>query len=57
MIADINECKTGEHLCDTDISECENAKGYYKCVCKSGYEHKCTGKYTTEHFKIIANWS
>ncbi|CAH3164154.1 unnamed protein product [Porites lobata] len=39
--ADINECETGEHLCDTDIAECENAKGHYKCVCKSGHEHKC----------------
>ena len=36
---------------------CDNTKGSYKCVCmwgfsKSGHEHKCTGKYTTEHFKI-----
>ncbi|XP_073250004.1 uncharacterized protein [Porites lutea] len=29
---DINECETGEHLCNTDISECKNNKGSYKCV-------------------------
>ncbi|CAH3183305.1 unnamed protein product, partial [Porites lobata] len=46
---DIDECKTGNDLCDADISECKNIKGSYKCVCKRGIN---TGKYTTEHFKI-----
>ena len=44
--ADINECETGKHHCDSNAF-CNNTKGSYICTCKPGYTGNgvnCTGK-------------
>ena len=44
--ADINECETGKHHCDSNAF-CNNTKGSYNCTCKPGYTGNgvnCTGK-------------
>ena len=47
--ADINECST-THVCNTEISDCVNTEGNYRCECKTGYTQSatsdkvCTGK-------------
>ena len=44
--ADINECETGKHHCDSNAF-CNNTKGCYNCTCKPGYTGNgvnCTGK-------------
>ena len=43
--ADINECETGKHHCDSNAF-CNNTKGSYNCTCKPGYfgnGFNCTG--------------
>ena len=34
--ANINECETGKHHCDSNAF-CKNTKGAYICTCKPGY--------------------
>ncbi|CAH3191500.1 unnamed protein product, partial [Porites evermanni] len=34
--ADINECETGKHHCDSNAF-CNNTKGFYICTCQPGY--------------------
>ena len=44
--ADINECETGKHHCDSNAF-CNNTKGSYICICNPGYNGNgvnCTGK-------------
>ena len=44
--ADINECETGKHHCDSNAF-CNNTKGSYICTCKPGYTGNgvnCSGK-------------
>ena len=44
--ADINECETGEHNCDSN-AECNNTIGSFECFCNEGYEGdgvNCIGK-------------
>ena len=44
--ADINECETGKHHCDSNAF-CNNTKGSYNCTCKPGFTGNgvnCTGK-------------
>ena len=44
--ADINECETGKHHCDSNAF-CNNTKGSYICTFKPGYNGNgvnCTGK-------------
>ena len=44
--ADINECETEKHQCDSNAF-CNNTKGSYICTCKPGYTGNgvnCTGK-------------
>ena len=44
--ADINECETGKHHCDSNAFY-NNTKGSYNCTCKPGYTGNgvnCTGK-------------
>ena len=44
--ADINECETGKHHCDSNAF-CNDTKGSYNCTCKPGYNRNginCTGK-------------
>ena len=43
--ADIHECDTGKHQCDSHAF-CNNTKGSYNCTCKPGYfgnGFNCTG--------------
>ena len=43
--ADINECETGKHHCDSHAF-CNSTKGSYNCTCKPGYfgnGFNCTG--------------
>ena len=45
-LADINECETGKHHCDSNAF-CNNTKGSYNCTCIPGYIGNgvnCTGK-------------
>jgi len=35
---DVDECLTGENLCDVQTTECKNNEGGYTCLCKIGYE-------------------
>ena len=43
--ADIDECKTKTHNCDSTRTECHNTDGDFECVCKEGYvgegQNKC----------------
>ena len=44
--AEINECETGKHDCDSNAF-CNNTEGSYICTCKPGYTGNgvnCTGK-------------
>ena len=44
--ADINECETEKHHCDSN-AYCNNTKGSYNCTCKPGYTGNgvnCKGK-------------
>ena len=44
--ADINECETGKHHCDSNAF-CNNTKGSYICTCQPGYTGNgvnCSGK-------------
>ena len=44
--ADVNECETGKHHCDSNAF-CNNTKGSYNCTCKpefTGNGVNCTGK-------------
>ena len=34
---DVDECKTGSHICATD-SICRNTDGSYTCRCPDGYD-------------------
>ena len=34
--SDINECVTGDHDCDLNVSECTNTEGLFTCDCKQG---------------------
>ena len=48
--ADINECDTGKHQCDSHAF-CNNTKGSYNCTCKPGYfgnGFNCTGNIVTK---------
>ena len=38
LLIDIDECITGNHNCDGDISTCTNVVGSYDCTCNEGYE-------------------
>ena len=43
--ADIHECDTGKHQCDSHAF-CNNTKGSYNCTCKPGHfgnGFNCTG--------------
>lgn len=45
-IVDIDECETGDNLCDENAF-CYNTRGSYKCDCKPGFEgngYACRGK-------------
>ena len=45
-LADINECETGKHHCDSNAF-CNNTKGSYNCTCIPGYIGNgvnCTGE-------------
>ena len=41
VFADINECST-THICNTEISDCVNTEGNYRCECKTGYTQSAT---------------
>ena len=46
MISDIDECEGETIKCSSD-AVCNNAKGYYNCTCKLGFEgdgYNCKGK-------------
>ena len=48
--ADIDECDTGKHQCDSHAF-CNNTKGSYICTCKPGYfgnGFNCTGNIVTK---------
>ena len=48
--ADIDECDTGKHQCDSHAF-CNNTKGSYICTCKPGYFGNglnCTGNIVTK---------
>ena len=54
--ADINECETGKHHCDSNAF-CNNTKGSYICTCKPGYIGNgvnCTGKIRKRNPQLIA---
>ena len=46
--ADIDECETGTHTCDSDTrANCTNTIGSYNCACLPGFYGDgsiCTGK-------------
>ncbi|CAH3041211.1 unnamed protein product, partial [Porites lobata] len=64
--ADINECETGKHHCDSNAF-CNNTKGSYICTCKPGYngngvnctdvnecvtgKHNCNGSFICHNTK------
>ena len=37
MLADVNECNTNQHSCNTTTSVCLNNDGSYICKCKDGF--------------------
>ncbi|EZG48586.1 calcium-binding EGF domain protein [Gregarina niphandrodes] len=42
---DIDECRTGDHNCPLDISECVNEKGSYRCECSEKKGWTNSGSY------------
>ena len=52
FIADINECKAGNHNCAANAN-CQNTEGSFVCTCKPGYSGdgvSCTGENNTSVF-------
>ena len=37
ICADIDECSSGSHKCDTNAG-CTNSHGSYQCTCEQGYQ-------------------
>ena len=55
--ADIHECDTGKHQCDSH-GFCNNTKGSYNCTCKPGYfgnGFNCTGNFVKKKKKKKKN--
>ena len=51
LFADIDECATNAHNCDTATSDCYDTQGSFHCRCKAGFKlnpstNKCEGTYT-----------
>ena len=46
LVADINECLEGTHICDSNAA-CDNDDGSYDCSCNTGYTgdgFSCSGQ-------------
>jgi hypothetical protein len=38
VIQDVDECQSGLHDCDEEVSMCKNSDGSFACICKEGYD-------------------